>query len=79
MQIEDRRIEEKTIGDIGFINTNLIDEFTHKFHAKETEANLLQLLLKIKTNIKYSFLTTSSECYCLVHIRFPLLLEVIVM
>ena len=24
----------------------------------------------IKTKGKYSFLTTSSECYCLVHIRF---------
>ena len=31
---------------------------------------------KIKTKRKYSLLTTSSECYCLVHIRFPLLLEV---
>jgi hypothetical protein len=31
----------------------------------------------IKTKGKYSFLTTSSECYCLVHIRFRLL-EVIV-
>src|SRR5215216_4425395 len=35
--------------------------------------------LKIKTKIKYSFLTTSGECYCLVHIRFPLLLKVVVM
>ena len=30
---------------------------------------------KIKTKIPYSFLTTASECYCRVHIRFPLLLE----
>ena len=31
--------------DIGFINTNLIDEFTVKFQAKETEVNLLKSLL----------------------------------
>ena len=36
---------------------------------------MLKSLLQNQTNIKYSFLTTSSECYCLVHIRFPLLLE----
>ena len=38
-------LKEIQIGDIGFINTNLIDEFTEKFHAKETEANLLWSLV----------------------------------
>ena len=32
--------------DIGFINTNLIDEFQVKKNAEEAEANLLQLLIK---------------------------------
>ena len=61
--------------DIGFINTNIIDEIQVKKHADEAEANLLQSLIKNKKKIPYSFLTTSSECYCLVHIRVPLLLE----
>ena len=30
----------------------------------------------IKTKLKYSFLTTSSECYCFVHIRFRLLEDI---
>ena len=34
------------IWDIGFINTNLIDEWTVKFNPKEAEDNLLQSLLK---------------------------------
>ena len=42
MQIEDRRIEEKTNRDIGFINTNLIDAYMVKFQAKDTEDKLLQ-------------------------------------
>ena len=32
--------------DIGFINTNIIDEFLVKKHAEEAEANLLQSLIK---------------------------------
>ena len=32
--------------DIGFINTNIIDEFQVKKNAEEAEANLLQLLIK---------------------------------
>mgnify|MGYP005845888045 CR=1 FL=1 len=77
MQIEDHRIQKK-IYDIGFINPNIIHEWTVQKNVIETEDNLLQSLLKIETKIKYSFLTNSSECYYLVHIRFPLLLEVIV-
>ena len=42
MQIEDRRIEEKTSWFIGFINTYLIDATEDKFHAADTEANLLR-------------------------------------
>ena len=45
MQIEDRRIEEKTNRDIGFINTNLIDATEVKYHAENTEANLLRSLV----------------------------------
>ena len=32
--------------DIGFINTNIIDEIQVKKHAEEGEANLLQSLIK---------------------------------
>ena len=32
--------------DIGFINTNIIDEFQVKKNAEEAEANLLQSLIK---------------------------------
>ena len=32
--------------DIGFINTNIIDEIQVKKHAEEAEANLLQSLIK---------------------------------
>ena len=32
--------------DIGFINTNIIDDIQVKKHAEEAEANLLQSLIK---------------------------------
>ena len=41
--VEYRKAE---IYDIGFINTNLIDEYMVKFDANETEANLLKSLLQ---------------------------------
>ena len=41
MQIEDRECRKAQIYDIGFINTNLIDEWTVKYDAKQTEDNLL--------------------------------------
>ena len=47
--------KKRQIGDIGFINTNLIDEFTVKFHAKETEANLLKSLVKNQNKDKILF------------------------
>ena len=54
--VECRKAE---IYDIGFINTNLIDEWTVKFNAKETEANLLKSLLqnqnKEKIILPYNF------------------------
>ena len=43
MKITELKIRQ--IGDIGFTNTNLIDEFTVTFHAKETEDNLLRSLV----------------------------------
>ena len=46
MQIEDRRVQKTRIYDIGFINTNIIDEFQVKKKAEEAEANLLQSLIK---------------------------------
>ena len=45
MQIQDRRIKKRQIGDIGFINTNLIDATQVRFHAADTEANLLRSLV----------------------------------
>ena len=75
MQIEDYRMQKGQIYDIGFINPNTINEWLVKKRVKDTEDNLL---LDIKTKLKYSFLTTSSEYHYLVHIQFRLL-EVIVM
>ena len=38
-------LKKRQIGDIGFINTNLIDAYTVEKHAKEAEANLLRSLV----------------------------------
>ena len=38
--------KKQEIYDIGFINTNIIDEIQAKKHAEEAEANLLQSLIK---------------------------------
>ena len=46
MQIEDRRVQKNEIYDIGFINTNIIDEFLVKKDVKEAEDNLLRSLIK---------------------------------
>ena len=42
MQIEDPELKKRQIGDIGFINTNLIDAYMVKFQARDTETKLLQ-------------------------------------
>ena len=44
-------LKKRQIGDIGFINTILIDATQVKFHATDTEANLLQSFKKMKTKI----------------------------
>ena len=46
MQIEVAELKKRQIGDIGFINTNLMDEWNVKHDAKETEANLIRSLLQ---------------------------------
>ena len=38
-------LKKRQVGDIGFINTYLIDATQVKFHAADTEANLLQSLV----------------------------------
>ena len=38
-------LKKRQIGDIGFINTNLIDAYTVEKHPKEADANLLQSLV----------------------------------
>ena len=38
--------KKNEIYDIGFINTNIIDDIQVKKHAEEAEANLLQSLIK---------------------------------
>ena len=35
-------LKKRQIGDIGFINTNLIDAYMVEFQAKDSEAKLLQ-------------------------------------
>ena len=48
-------LKKRQIGDIGFINTNLIDDYQVKFHAKEAEANLLKSLLQNQNKYKILF------------------------
>ena len=52
-------MKRRQIGDIGFINTNFIDQFTITFHPKETEDNLLRSLVinqnKDKILFPYNF------------------------
>ena len=38
-------LKKRQVGDIGFINTYLIDATQVKFHAADTEANLLRSLV----------------------------------
>ena len=38
-------LKKREVGDIGFINTYLIDATQVKFHAADTEANFLRLLV----------------------------------
>ena len=38
-------LKKRQIGDIGFINTNLIDAYMVEFQAKDTEAKMLQSFL----------------------------------
>ena len=38
-------LKKRQIGDIGFINTNLIDATKVKYHAEDTKANLLRSLV----------------------------------
>ena len=46
MQIEVVECKKQEIYDIGFINTNIIDEFLVKKDIKEAEDNVLQSLIK---------------------------------
>ena len=39
-------LKKRQVGDIGFINTNLMDEWSVKHDARQTEANLLASLLR---------------------------------
>ena len=50
-------LKKRQIGDIGFINTNLIDAYMVKSHAKDTEAKLLQsfVLNQNKTIILFPY------------------------
>ena len=52
-------LKKRQIGDIGFINTNLIDEYVVKKNAKGAEANLLKSLVinqnKYKILFPYNF------------------------
>ena len=50
-------LKKRQIGDIGFINTNLIDAYMVKSHAKDTEAKALQsfVLNQNKAIILFSY------------------------
>ena len=44
-------LKKRQIGDIGFVNTYLIDATEVEHHPGDTEANLLQSFKKMKTKI----------------------------
>ena len=67
--------KKQEIYDIRFINTNIIDEFLVKKDVKEAEDNLLRSLIKNQNKDTILFPYNGRECYCRVHIRFPLLLK----
>ena len=48
-------LKKRQVGDIGFINKNLRDEWSVKHSAKETEANLLKSLLQNQNKDKILF------------------------
>ena len=72
-------LKKRQIGDIGFINTNLMDEWNVKHDPKDAEANLLRLLLRNQNKdtilFPYEYRRVLLSCAYSV----PLLLEVIVM
>ena len=47
--------KKRQIYDIGFINTNLIDDWMVKHDAKEAEANLIKSLLQNQSKYKILF------------------------
>ena len=60
------------IWDIGFIDPDKVNEVTVEspLYVQDTEDLLLMFLSDKVPKRKYFFLTTSDECYCLVHILF---------
>ena len=74
-------LKKRQIGDIGFINTNLIDAYMVEFQARDTEAKLLQSFV---LNQKKSYNTLSLQLQVSVTVLcvfdFPyILVKVIVM
>ena len=55
------------IYDIGFIDPYWVHQANLKTNPQDTEDNIVHALRFQKPEGKYYFLTTSSECYCLVY------------
>ena len=70
-------MKKRQIGDIGFINTNLIDAYMVESHAKDTEAKLLQSF--VLNQNKAIILFPYEVKWVLLSCAYPLLVEVIVM
>ena len=58
------------IYDIGFVDPDVVHGHNLKYKPNETEDVLVQALKDRKPKGKYYFLTTSGECYFVIHIRF---------
>ena len=76
-------LKKRQVGDIGFINTYLIDAYTVEKHPKEAEANLLQsLVLNQNKDIilfPYNFKWVLLSCAYLVSLISPGYSNVILM
>jgi hypothetical protein len=66
--------KQKNIHDVGLVDPYIINEKMLQGHPKDVENDLFTFFLPRKVlKGKFYFLTTSSECFYLVHILFCLL------
>ena len=67
MQNEDSRIQQRQIYDIGFVDPYWVHQANLKTNPQDTEDNIVHALRFQETIREILFLTTLSECYCLLY------------